>query len=165
MLQLLQQSNEIPELEETAVEKLREFRNDFKIYPIESLEDDRPVLVKEGTVELFTFQGTKINKTLHFLLGLDLDDFEYHELSSSFVFHCEQSDLADLIQNALSLLDDVDTHVENLVISNPAFMEFSKWATHLPVPLKCKLLAEKYFDFEGTRDFLNRLSFISATKL
>jgi len=162
MLQLLLQSNEISELEETALEMLREFRNDFKIYPIESLEDDRPVLVKEGTVELFTFQGTKINKTLFFLFGLKLNDFEYHELSSSFVFHCEPNNLSNLIQDALNLLDDIDFHVENLVISKPAFMDFSKWATHLPVPLKCKLIAQKYFDFEGTRDFLKRLSFVTA---
>jgi ATP-dependent Lhr-like helicase len=160
MLQLLLESGEIPELNETALAMLREFRAEFIGYPIESLEDDRPVLVKEGSVQLFTFQGTKINKTLNFIFSINLTEIQYFETNSSFVFDSVIEELKGFIEAAMLVFDDVDLHVENLVASRPGIMDFSKWAEHLPVRLKCDLLKEKYFDFDGARTFLSRLNLI-----
>lgn len=160
MLQLLLVSEEIPELDETSLDILREFRSEFKNYCIESLEDDRPALLKEGTIRLFTFHGTRVNKSLQLLFDLIGQENNYLEHTSSFTFTGGKVQLVGFIAEAIKILGDIDFHIENLVLAKPAIMEFSKWGHLLPLQLKCRLLHDKYFDFESTRDFLERINLV-----
>lgn len=164
MLQELLAGNEIEEFEETASEVLRQFRAEFKGYQIQSLEDDRPVLVKDGTIQLFTFNGTKINRSLSYLFGLLNVDCGYMEHSSSFTFEGGLMELKGHLENAVAILSDIDFHIENTVITKPMIMEFSKWGSNLPLRFKCKLLKDKYFDFAGTESFLRQVNLIAYSK-
>ncbi|HEX8607108.1 MAG TPA: DEAD/DEAH box helicase, partial [Pedobacter sp.] len=160
MLQLLLESEEIVELDETSIDILREFRSEFKGYRIESLEDDRPALLKEGTIKLYTFHGTRVNKSLHFLFDLVGQENNYLEHTSSFTFTGGKNELLFIFKKAIEILHDIDFHVENLVAAKPAIMEFSKWGHFLPLQMKCRLLNDKYFDFSGARDFLERVNVV-----
>ena len=160
MLQLLTESEEIPELDETSIDILREFRSEFRNYRIESLEDDRPALLKEGTIQLYTFNGTRVNKSLHFLFDLIGQESNYLEQTSSFTFTGGKAELLSFIAEAIQILEDIDFHLENIVLTKPSIMEFSKWGHFLPLQLKCRLLNDKYFDFYGARDFLDRVSLV-----
>lgn len=160
MLQLLLESGEIPELDETSVDILREFRSDFGNYAVESLEEDRPALRQEDKIQLYTFQGTRVNKSLHFLFETGGRENNYDERSSSFTFSGGEVQLKQSVAEAIGTIDDIDFHLESLVLSKPTIMEFSKWSLHLPLRMKCSLLKEKYFDFVGARQFLERLNLI-----
>ena len=63
MLQLLSQPSQHPELDEASQEALRELRQEFAGFALTDTAHQRPVLVKEGKLVLFTFTGTRINLT------------------------------------------------------------------------------------------------------
>ena len=51
-----------------------------------------------------------------------------------------------------------DTHISNLLNTNPAIFDFSKWGKHLPDNYKAKLVKNKYFDIEQTEQFLKTIN-------
>lgn len=160
MLQLLFETDTIPEVNETATEILRQFRTEFAGYPIESLEDDRPVLIKDGHIQVFSFQGTKINKSLHFLFGILGTEDGYNEHESSFTFKGDLFELNANFQKCIALIDDIDFPLENAIRTKPTMMDFSKWGFYLPVSFQIQVLKRKYFDFDATREFIQNVNFI-----
>ena len=55
--------------------------------------------------------------------------------------------------NKLKVMDlrllDMDFEINNLLESNPAILDFSKWGRYLPKKYQAELLKEKYFDLKG----------------
>jgi ATP-dependent Lhr-like helicase len=160
MLQVLLETGNVLELNDTASEVLRQFREEFKNYPIESLEDDRPVLVKDNNIRWFTFQGTKLNRTLDFMFGLAGIEHDYHEHDSSFTIKGSLTELRNSLARVIGLMDDADFHLENAVRANPALIDFSKWGIYLPLKYQLMVLKSKFFDFAGVRRFLENLNLV-----
>jgi ATP-dependent Lhr-like helicase len=165
MLEMLYESAVAPELSESAAEVLQALRKEFEGYPIESLGECRPLLIKDSSCQLFTFQGTKVNKSLSFLLKASGADVQYTEHNSSFVFPGGMNDVKSFISRAEEVLEDVEFYVENEVIARPAIMDFSKWSIHLPLKYKCQLLHERYFDFAGAAVFLKSVNPVACTDI
>ena len=164
MLQMLFETDVIPELNEKAAEVLRQLREEFKGYRIEDLEHDRPVLIKEGNLQLFSFQGTKVNKTLNTLFQLAGVECGYSENNSCLTF---KGGVAELQHNKLlaeKVLENIEAHLEELAENRPELLSFSKWGIYLPLKFKCKLLKEKYFDFVGADLFLKELNAVEYTE-
>lgn len=158
MLEMLYESSIVSELSEPAADVIREMRKDFEGYPIESLGEDRPLMVKDHSCQLFTFQGTKINKSLNFLFKASGANVQYTEHNSSLVFAGGRKELILMISKAHGVLSDIRFHIENAVIAQPEIMAFSKWALHLPLKYQCAILLDRYFDFDGAGVFLGMLN-------
>jgi ATP-dependent Lhr-like helicase len=166
MLQLLVTPSHHPELDAASQEALRILRQEFAgfAWPTE-LVHERPVFIKDSQLILYTFTGTKINRSLAFLLKCLDVQFEYDESTSSFTLPLALKLLPDLFEQLRLFIEDVEFHLTDSVTQNPAIMDFAKWSTSLPVYYQCQVLRERYFDFEGTWDFLaNTVPVISAAK-
>ncbi|PTX13180.1 ATP-dependent Lhr-like helicase [Pontibacter mucosus] len=157
MLQILFTSTVYPELDEPSQEVLSELRKDFAAFPLRDCSLERPVLVKDGQVVLYTFTGTRVNRSLAFLLNcLDLEH-SYDEHSSSFTLAIAPGLLSDLTEQLLLFIDDVDFHLEQAIQQNESLLEFSKWGVKLPLKFKSAILKERYHDFDGTRTLMSSM--------
>ena len=163
MLEVLVAKKEPAGMDETASEALRQLRKEFSGFGIECLEDDRPVLYKDSVVQLYTFQGTLVNRTLAFFLRKLNLSFTYEESDSSFVFRELSQDLPTVLNEAMRLLPNLHTHISEDLEENPSLLAFSKWGEYLPIEYQCELLINKYYDFENASAFLERVNFVRFT--
>jgi ATP-dependent Lhr-like helicase len=162
MLEMLLIQQEYPELNEAAMEILRQLRADFQHYPIEDLQYDRPLQEKESEVKWFTFQGSKINRSIAFLFSLTGGEIPYIDFDSSFICKTTAAEFQQVINEALAFLPQIDEHIQNKLEANPGLIDFSKWGRYLPFQLQCALLKDEFYDFEGTKHFLDSLRLIRA---
>jgi ATP-dependent Lhr-like helicase len=163
MLQVLYESTLTDDLDEASRQIMLEIRKDFCNYQIGGLEDDRPVLIKENELQWFTFQSTKVNKSLRYLFGLLGITDGYNEHDSSFSLKGDLNFLKNQLIQAAKQMDDIDFHLENSLRVTPSIIEFSKWGIYLPINFQVILLKEKFFDFTSTHTFLENLRLITAT--
>ncbi len=163
MLQLLMSDQAWPDLDEPALEAIRQLQNDFKGYSIRDLAYDRPVVAKESETILYTFQGTKVNRSLQFLLDFTGIEFIYSEQSSSFTLKVKPGSISTLLNQVYGKLKEIDIHLESAVQTKPALIEFSKWGSFLPISYQCRLLKEKHFDFEALQEFIEKVKFVTYT--
>lgn len=160
MLEILFKKREPNGLDDDASEALRQLRKEFSGFTIECLEDDRPVLHKDLVLQFYSFHGTLINETLIFLFRqLDLD-FTYAEPSSSFTFRDLTQSLPDIFRQAISLVTNIRVHIAEQLAENPSLISSSKWGGYLPVAYQTELLINKYYDFENTLSFLERVNLV-----
>jgi ATP-dependent Lhr-like helicase len=157
MLQVLIEPNTYPELDDSATEALRQLQLEFAHYRIRDFVNDRPIILKHSDSILYTFQGTKINRSIDFLLKLLKVEFEYNEHESRFNFKVAETDVRLLLNLAFDKLKTIDHAIEDALKENPALIEFSKWGHLLPIKYQCQLLKAKHFDFQGTQDFLENI--------
>lgn len=160
MFQLLFETNGYPELDAASNEALQLLRKDFLGFKIADLFTERPAIIKEGKVVLFTFQGTRVNRSLSFLLKKAELHSTSDEHSSSFEIVTEE-EISELTARLIANHDKLDAYLEDSMKENPSLLDFSKWGRYLPLQYQCKLLREKYFDFEEANGFLKNVRFVS----
>jgi ATP-dependent Lhr-like helicase len=160
MLQIVLEDTIYPGLDSASTDALLELRSKFKHFAIKNRGFDRPVLVDGNKTRLFTFTGSKINRSIHFLLKRAGIECMLIDEQSAFEFEASPGMLPTIIQNTLVLFPDLDFHLENEILVNPTLLDFSKWGLYLPMEYKCRLIKEKYFDFEGAESFLRELRII-----
>ena len=159
MLQLLMQATQHPELDEVSQQILRELRQEFAGFALTDAVHQRPVQLKEGKLVLYTFTGTRINRSLVFLLNcLDMPvSYVYREEDSSFTLSLAPARLPELVTQLGLFAQQVDDYLVLAVEENPGLLDFAKWGASLPVVYQCDVLKERYFDFDGTMAFLQKL--------
>lgn len=161
MFEILFEATEYPELDEASNETLRELRKDFSNFPVESLEDDRPIIYKDIEAVFYTFQGTKVNRSLNFLLSKTGLNCAHEDHSSTFEIPVNETQMQSLLEQLQATLADIDFHLENAVRTNPAILDFSKWGRFLPISFQIEILKEKFFDFEGANKFLANVGIVT----
>ena len=109
----------------------------------------------ETNMQFFTFTGTRINRTIQMLLNIAGIKNTLDESSSSFFIDASSKDTLFKLDALCRPLKNIDTHISNLLKTNPAIMDFSKWGAFLPDKYKAKLVSDKYFDIEQTERFCN----------
>jgi ATP-dependent Lhr-like helicase len=166
MLELLVTETQWPELDPAAAEVLSVTREQFSRYQVEDLAFDRPVLQKESECILYTFQGTRINKSLHFILNRvkSGDEIIYDEESSSFSFRADIAGVRQMLALALASLPCVDDFLDAALRENQDLISYSKWGIYLPVSYQKYLLKQNFYDFESLEAFLVKLNLISREK-
>jgi ATP-dependent helicase Lhr and Lhr-like helicase len=154
MLEVLYSETDYDFLDQPSCDEIEIMRKDFSIFNIQNLKTDRPLLVGEKHLELFTFTGTRINRTIQLLLNIAGIKNILDVNSSSF-------DIEAPIQEVISKWDlltlhlaDIDTHISNLLQTNPALLNFSKWGIYLSENYQVKLIKDKYFDIDQTERLL-----------
>lgn len=161
MLHILKTEESYFELDGKSYSILNELRYDFKGAQINDFEYDRPVIIKDGKIILFTFTGTKINKSLSFLIGLTGTKVSLDEHSSSLEIGITMNDFKNLIAKVNDVYANIDNHLISTLETDESLLSFSKWGTFLPMKFKCEILKERYFDFESAISFINNLNTIS----
>ncbi|WP_242919716.1 DEAD/DEAH box helicase [Pontibacter liquoris] len=161
MLEILYADAQYPELDEEGLDKLAELRKDFAIFPLRDFAKERPVLVKDGQIIFYTFTGTRINRSLAFLLNrLDLKHV-YDEQSSSFILSINHDLLQELFEQLSLFIEDVDFHLQHALEDNASLLDFSKWGLMLPLQYKGNILEERFYDFKGVNILLSNMLFVS----
>ncbi|GAA4000053.1 DEAD/DEAH box helicase [Hymenobacter fastidiosus] len=155
MLHLLVADSQYAELDAPSQEALRGLRQEFAgfAWPAQ-LTHERPVIVKDQHLVLYTFTGTKINRSLAFLLQCLDVEAPYDESTSSFSLCLAPTRLPDLFEQLRLFADDVEFHLTQAVTATPALLDFAKWSASLPLPQQVAVLKERYYDFGGASAFL-----------
>jgi ATP-dependent Lhr-like helicase len=80
--------------------------------------------------------------------------------SSSFEIDASLQELKSKWIDLSIPLSDIDYHISILLTNNPTLLEFSKWGMYLPERYKIKLIKNKYFDVEQTKELLSKIKLI-----
>ena len=153
----------LPELDEASREALRQLQLDFAAIALPPTPGpERPLIVKANGLTLYTFAGTRLNRTLAFLLRrLDLS-FTADEPSSSFLLELPPQQLPALFEQLRLFIEDADFHLQAAVAEDPTLLGFAKWSDALPLRYQCEVLKERYFDFEELRAWLRDAVLVRA---
>lgn len=160
MFDILYSKTEYDFLDEPSFDEIEMMRNDFAVFNIKDLQSERPLLTAEKHLQLFTFTGTRINRTIQLLLNIAGIKNTLDDSSSSFDIEVPKQELISKWNYLSFPLTDIDTHISMLLETNPTLLDFSKWGIYLPKRYQIKLVRNKYFDIEQTKELLSKLELI-----
>ncbi len=162
MFEILFSKSEFEVLDESSSNEIESMRKSFSVFNIQNLQVDRPLLTEEKHLEIFPFTGTRINRTINFLLNLAGIKNSLDERDCRCVFHIEVSkkEFLEKWGSVTQPLSDIDTYITNLLQTNPALLDFSKWGFFLPIKFQVNLLKQKYFDFNNAEALINSTKFV-----
>ncbi len=157
MLEILSGNVEYDFLDPAGREEIEKMRRAVAGFHILDIKTDRPLVVKSDVLELFTFTGTKVNRTLKLLLDLAGIENRLDEFGGSFEIRAPKEVFLSMLKTLSEPLDNPDACLAVLAEKNPSWLDFSKWGRHLPRKFQVGLLQERFFDLPGTRLFLDSL--------
>lgn len=160
MFEVLYSKTDYDFLDQPSCDETEILRKDFSVFNITDLQSDRPLLTAEKHLQLFTFTGTRINRTIQLLLNTAGIKNTLDDSSSSFDIEVPKQELISKWSYLSFPLTDIDTHISTLLQTNPALLDFSKWGTYLPDNYKIKLVKDRYFDIEQTAQLLRTMKLI-----
>ena len=161
MFQILKSENEYEELEECSKIAIEEMRFYFKDFKITNFEFDLPTIEKEEKLLIYTFTGTKINKSLNFLLSLEAHCVLY-EYQSLLEINIKKSEFEILVSNINEKYKNLDKYLELELKKNRALIEFCKWGKYLPLQYQIEILKERFYNFNEAIKLLNRINLVKA---
>lgn len=147
MLEILFSDEQYEILDVDSAEEIRQMRNEFSVFNITDFKNQRPLFVEELKITLYSFWGTKRNRTISYLLTLAGVKNDCDDLTSSFEMDIQHGDFLHKWREVDSFLSEIDLHISKLLETNPAILNFSKWGVYLPDYFKIKLIKQKYFEF------------------
>ena len=160
MVEVLYSKTDYDFLDQPSCDEIGILRKEFSVFNIKDLQSERPLLSSEKNLQLFTFTGTRINRTIQLLLNIAGIKNKLEDISSSFDIEVPKKEVTSK-WNSISLpLANIDSHISKLLGSNPALLDFSKWGIYLPENYKVKLIKDKYFDIEQTKEFLTNIKLV-----
>lgn len=160
MFEVLYSKTEYDFLDEPSFDEIEMMRKDFAVFDIKDLQSERPLLTAEKHLQLFTFTGTRINRTIQLLLNIAGIKNTLDDSSSSFDIEVPKQELISKWNYLSFPLTDIDTHISTLLETNPTLLDFSKWGIYLPKSYQIKLVRNKYFDIEQTKELVSKLELI-----
>jgi ATP-dependent Lhr-like helicase len=160
MVEVLYSKTNYDFLDQPSCDEIEILRKDFSAFNIQNLQSDRPLLSAEKSLDLFTFTGTRINRTIKLLLDISGIKNNLDDDSSSFNIQVSRLKLISKWNTIYLPLANIDSHISKLLQSNPALLDFSKWGVYLPENFQVKLIKDKYFDIKQTRHFLTTIKLI-----
>ena len=160
MFEVLYSNTEYDFLDQPSLDEIEMMRKDFEVFNIKDLQSEKPLLIAEKHLQLFTFTGTRINRTIQLLLNIAGIKNTLDDSSSSFDIKVSKQELISKWNLLSHPLTDIDTHIFTLLQSNPTLLDFSKWGIYLPENFKIKLIKDKYFDIEQTKKLLTIIKLI-----
>jgi ATP-dependent Lhr-like helicase len=159
MLSVLYGNNSIPQLSDAASSKLLEMRRIFQSFGLVDLETQRPVSIKPSSHMVYTFTSTAINRTLGFCLNTLMQmKASVNDHHSSIEIE-NVSDMPSLMRTVAQSLSDMPNHLMSLLEEDEKQFAFGKWAQHLPLDFKHKILLNEHFDVDGAVAFCSNTRF------
>jgi ATP-dependent helicase Lhr and Lhr-like helicase len=161
MLEILVSREEYPELDEASWRAIAELRQEFAVHPIQDPTRERPALAREGRLRLYTFAGTRVNRSLAYLLSRLQVDHRYDEQTSSLdLKDVGAHDLPGLLIRLRGLAQEVRDSQDPPELG-AGWINFSKWGAYLPEAYQWRVIKDRYFAFDEAVDFLFEHSSIS----
>ena len=160
IMELLYSDEEFDVLDKTSVAELRKVRKEFAAFQIRDFQTERPLRIKDSSVELFTFAGTKINNTIYLLLNLAGFECKLDNPSSSFDIEASAIQLRTKWPTLQLAFNNIDEHLSELIEKRPQILNFSKWGSLLPIRFQVELLKQKYYDFDAAFRFIDTFKFV-----
>lgn len=159
MLELVVYKQVLKHCSEEVKEQLDEFQLLFKEHQITDTKQERPVFFSEEKLVFYSFAGSRINKTIFFLLKHQLGiDCTLDETQSSFTFYnITYLVFNERLNDVIQLLPALESYLITYLPDKEEAFPFSKWGKLLPIKLKAKILVSSYFELKGTFDFLTTL--------
>ena len=154
MFEILFSKTDYDVLDQPSCDEIETIRKDFSVFNIQDLKVDRPLLTAEKQLQLFTFTGTRINRTIQLLLNIAGVKNNLDDSSSSFEIEVPKQELLSKWNSLTQPLAVIDNHISNLLQTTPTLLDFSKWGHFLPQTFQVKLIKEKYFDIANTEQLL-----------
>ena len=162
MLELIYSNINTEQADQKAIDCLEELHFDFKVFAIEDLLHDRPVIIREQSIEFYAFTGCKINRTLITLLESANIDAKL-DLSKVFIeIDVSADQLIPLLQQQLELFPQ---YISELMDEYPDRFLLSKWGQFLPIEMQKQYVLRNEFDIEGTRAFVNGLRLVYGSSI
>src|SRR5690606_2183394 len=122
MFEILYSKTDYNFLDEPSFDEIEMMRKDFAVFDIKDFQSERPLLTSEKHLQLFTFTGTRINRTIQLLLNIAGIKNTLDDRSSSFDIEVLQQDLVSKLDYLSYPLTDIDTHISTLLQNNPALL-------------------------------------------
>lgn len=161
MMEILYSEEEYDFLDEEGKLIIKEMRKEFSVFPITDLKEERPLLFGNEHTKFYSFAGSKINKTLCFLLDQAGAEYSHDDYSSVFVcIPPEQEPFTNLAAIRLTENQIHGALCETLK-NNPALISLSKWGQYLPLKFQAEILKTKSYDFDACFRFLEKIKWIS----
>lgn len=160
MLEILYSNEQFDFLDQPSCDEIELLRKDFSVFRINNLQIEIPLLIAEKHLEIYTFTGTRINRTIQLLLNIAGIKNILDDSSSSFTIDNTYQELFSEWSTLSFPLTAIDHHISNLFKINPTLLEFSKWGNYLPKKYQIKLLKKKYFDIEQSQILLSNSKLI-----
>jgi len=160
MFELLVHHTKHSVLDESCLEIIKEMRQTFSIYKVQNIKEERPMKVDMLHLSIYTFTGSRINKTIGFLLEIAQLKNTINHQSSQIIIEASKEDFLENWHKLPQLSHNLDKHLENLLEENPGVLSFSKWGNYLPLSFQIELLKQHYFDFEGAMAFITQVHFV-----
>lgn len=157
MLEILFNKADYEFLDQPSYDEIEKMRKDFSIFNIQDVQTDRPLLSTEKDLVLYTFTGTRINRTIQMLFNIAKIESSLDDNSSSFEIGISRNELIQKWNSLNQPLSSVNDHITNLLIASPGLLDFSKWGLFLPIKFQVNLMKNKYYDIEGTANFLRSI--------
>jgi len=162
MLRILKSDNNYSELDDSSYEVIAEMIHDFKGFEVNDFKYDCPIIEKEGKLLIYTFTGSKINKSLSFLLSLTGIEPSFDDHSSSFELVIDKSVFKKLVQEINIKYEQINDYIIAELKENESLIGFSKWGEYLPLAYQAEIVKERYYDFENAIDLLNNINLIET---
>jgi ATP-dependent Lhr-like helicase len=160
MYEILYSKTEYNFLDKPSFDEIEIMRKDFAFFNINDLQFERPLLTAEKHLKLYTFSGSRINRTLQLLLNIAGIKNTLDDSSSSFEIEIPKEELMSKWNGISYPFIDIETYISTILETNPTLLDFSKWGKYLPKSYQIKLIKNKFFDIELTKDLLSKLKFI-----
>lgn len=162
MLSVLISNETYSFLDHESASRLDKMRGEFSHFDVKNIETDRPVYRPKEKLEFLTFTSSRINRTLNLLLHANDIDCFFDDKKSVFEIECSKDELLRTWDSVLFELENIDSHLQNLIVQRPVVMDFSKWGVFLPLALQVALIKDRRYDVQGTRLFLESTNFIEG---
>lgn len=160
MLEILISEEEYLFLDQPSSDEINKLQQEFSLFKILEPSEERPLLLKENKAQLYTFTGTRINRTIQLLLTImDIQNI-MTDNDSSFEFSTSNIVWDNFTDTLLNSIVYVDNHLSKLLEQNPTILDFSKWGILLPKKYQISLLKQKYYDLESTIKFLKSIKLV-----
>lgn len=160
MLEILFCTTNFDVLDEPSDNVIKEIRKDFSVFDINDTQIERPLLSAEKHLQLFTFTGTRINRTIQLLLNIAGIKNTLDDSCSGFNIEVSKEVLLNNFEKLTHPISEIDNHITDLLENTPTLLDFSKWGIYLPKKYQVKLIKDKYFDIESAERLLNQMRII-----
>ncbi|WP_223275917.1 DEAD/DEAH box helicase [Algoriphagus aquimarinus] len=160
MFEILYSTEPYDFLDESSSIELYILRKDFSVFNIIDQSSQRPLKVSEKKLELFTFTGSRINRTIQFLFDMAGITTILDEQKSVLQIKVSDEEFQSRWGSWKDSQVELDLKIQQKIESNPSIMSFSKWAVYLPISYQTRILKQKYFDFDSAEKLLDQMKLV-----
>lgn len=162
MLRILKDNIIYSELNEVSLLTISDMRKDFIGYKIDDYVYDRPIIQNGKVLKLFTFSGSKINRSLNLLISLTKFNSVLNDSDSSIELGIKKSDFKILVNEVNMEYKNIDEKLENIIQNNSELINFTKWGKYLPIHYQIEVIKDRLYDFDNAIKFINNIRIVEV---